>query len=138
MIARLTSDLVLTADISASDTFAAIGRMHVPSPALTAALRDLEETPADPEQLEIAIHSLAANTAGLCILDSGDIANLLLACLSAQLAIEWRIEIPSAGVLQALFIVTRFEPAAGADRTFALGLRLAGKPEFVVLKDRPV
>jgi hypothetical protein len=135
MIARLTSDLVLATDISASGTFTAIGRMHILSPALAAALRDLEDTPADPEQLEAAVYSLAANTAGLCFLDGGDIANVLQACFAAQLAADWRIEIPGAGVLQALFTVARFEPLADGDRTFALGLRLAGKPEFLALKD---
>ncbi len=135
MIPRLTSDLVLAADIPASGAFALVGRMHVPSPALTAALRDLEEPPADPELLEIAVHSLAANTAGLCVLDSSGIANVLQACFAAQLAAEWRIETPDGGVLQALFTVARFEPVAGADRTFTLALRLAGKPEFLALKD---
>jgi len=50
--------------------------------------------------------------------------------LAAQLAAEWRIEIPGAGVLQALFTVARFEPVNHDSRTFALGLRLAGKPAF--------
>jgi hypothetical protein len=130
MIPQLTSDLVLAADISASGAFTPVGRMHVPSPALAAALRDLEESPAEPELLEIAVHSLAANATGLCILDSAGIANVLQACFAAQLAAEWRIETPGAGILQALFTVARFEPVAGADRTFALGLRLAGKPSF--------
>jgi hypothetical protein len=135
MIAQLTSDLVLSADISASGTFISLGRIHIPSPALAASLRNLEDTPADPELLEAAVYSLAANTAGLCILDSGDIANVLQACSAAQLAAEWRIGIPGAGILQALFTMARFEPMADGDSTFALGLRLAGKPEFFALKD---
>jgi predicted secreted protein len=130
MIANLTSNLVLAADIPASGAFAVLGRMHVPNPALAAAVRDLEEAPADPELLDTAVYSLAANMAGLCILDSRDTANVLKACFAAQLAADWRIEIPGAGVLRALFTVARFEPAADTDRTFALALRLAGKPAF--------
>jgi hypothetical protein len=136
MIARLTSDLVLAADIPASGAFVPIGKMHIPGPALTAALRNLEDTPPDPELLEAAVHALAANTAGLCTLDSGDIANVLQACFAVQLAAEWRIEMPGAGILQALFTVARFELLAEESRTFALGLRLAGKPEFFALKDQ--
>jgi hypothetical protein len=130
MIASLTSNLILAADISASEAFAALGRMHVPSPALAAAVRDLQDAPADPELLETAVYSLAANMAGLCILNSGDIAKVLQACFAAQLAADWRIEIPGAGVLRALFTVARFEPVTDADRTFVIVLRLAGKPAF--------
>ena len=131
MIASLTSNLILAADISASEAFAVLGRMHVPSPALAAAVRDLEDAPADLELLETAVYSLAANMAGLCILNSGDTAKVLQVCLAAQLATDWRIEIPGAGVLRALFTVARLEPVTDADRTFVLVLRLAGKPEFV-------
>jgi predicted secreted protein len=131
MIASLTSNLILAADISASETFAVLGKIHVPSPALAAAVRDLEDAPDDPELLETAVYSLAANMAGLCILNSGDTAKVLQACFAAQLAADWRIEIPGAGVLRALFTLARFEPVTDADRTFALVLRLAGKPEFV-------
>jgi hypothetical protein len=131
MIASLTSNLILAADISASEAFAVLGRIHVPSPALAAAVRDLEDAPADPESLEAAVYSLAANMAGLCILNSADTAKALQACFAAQLATDWRIEIPGAGVLRALFTLARFEPVTDADRTFALILRLAGKPEFV-------
>jgi hypothetical protein len=130
MIASLTSNLILAADISASEDFAVLGRIHVPSPALAAAVRDLEDAPGDPEFLETAVYSLAANMAGLCILNSGDIAKALQACFAAQLATDWRIEIPGAGVLRALFTLARFEPVTDADHTFALILRLAGKPEF--------
>ncbi len=130
MIASLTSNLILAADISASGAFAALGRIHVPSPALAAAVRDLEDAPADPELLATAIYSLAANMAGLCILNSGDIAKVLQACFAAQLAADWRIEIPGAGVLRALFTVARLEPVTDANRTFVIVLRLAGKPAF--------
>jgi hypothetical protein len=134
MIASLTSNLILAADISASGAFAVLGRMHVPSPALAAAVRDLEEAPADPELLETAVYSLAANMAGLCILNSADIAKVLQACVAAQLATDWRIEIPGVGVLRALFTVARAEAVTDANPTFALALRLAGKPEFIALK----
>ena len=130
MIASLTSNLILAADISASEAFAVLGRIHVPSPALAAAVRDLEDAPADPELLQTAIYTLAANMAGLCILNSGDIAKVLQACFAAQLAAGWRMEIPGAGVLRALFTVARFEPVTDANRTFVIVLRLAGKPEF--------
>jgi predicted secreted protein len=130
MIASLTSNLILAADISASEAFAALGRMHVPSPALAAAVRDLQDAPADPELLATAVYSLAANMAGLCILNSGDTAKVLQACFAAQLAAGWRIEIPGAGVLRALFTVARLEPVTNADRTFVIVLRLAGKPAF--------
>jgi hypothetical protein len=131
MIASLTSNLILAADISASEAFAVLGRIHVPSPALAAAVRDLEEAPGDPESQETAVYSLAANMAGLCILNSADTAKVLQACFAAQLATDWRIEIPGAGVLRALFTLARFEPVTDADRTFALILRLAGKPELI-------
>ncbi len=136
MIAQLITDLILTADVSASGTFIPMGRMHIPGPALAAALRNLEDTPADPELEEAAVYTLAANIAGLCILDGGDIAGVLQACSAARIAAEWRIGIPGAGVLQALFTVARFDPVADGDRTFTLVLRLAGKPEFIALKDR--
>jgi hypothetical protein len=131
MIASLTSNLILAADISASEAFAILGRIHVPSPALAAAVRDLEDAPGDPEFLETAVYSLAANMAGLCILNSGDTVKALQACFAAQLATDWRIEIPGAGVLRALFTLARFEPVTDAERTFALILRLAGKPELI-------
>jgi hypothetical protein len=136
MTASPVSDLVLAADISASGDFIAMGRMHAPCPALAAAARDLQDNPADPDPPEIQVYSLASNAAGLCILDSGDIEKVLQACFAAQLVAEWRIEIPGAGFLQAPFAVARFEPVKDAARTFALGLRLAGKPEFIGLKDR--
>ena len=136
MIASLTSNLILAADISASEAFAVLGRIHVPSPALAAAVRDLENAPADPELLQTAIYSLAANMAGLCILNSGDIAKVLQACFAAQLAADWRIEIPGAGVLRALFTVARLEPVTDTAPHSHFRLRLPGKPEFIALKGR--
>ncbi len=130
MTAILADDLVLAADIPASGDFIAIGRVHAPSPAMAAAVHDLAGYPADPELSDIAAYSLASNAFGLCVLDSAVIEKILQACLAAQLAAEWRIEIPGAGVLQALFTVARFEPVNHDGRTFALGLRLAGKPAF--------
>ncbi len=97
---------------------------------MAAAVRDLAGNSADPELLDIAAYSLASNAFGLCVLDNAVIEKILHACLAAQLAAEWRIEIPGAGVLQALFTVARFEPVNHDGRTFALGLRLAGKPAF--------
>ena len=130
MTATLASDLALAADIPGSGDFIAIGRVHAPSPAMAAAVRDLAGNSADPELLDIAAYSLASNAFGLCVLESALIEKILQACLAAQLAAEWRIEIPGAGVLQALFTVARFEPVNHDGRTFALGLRLAGKPAF--------
>ncbi len=130
MTASPSNELVLAADISASGEFAAIGRMRAPSPALAAAVRELQDNPDDPEASGIAVYSVAANAFGLCVLESAGIETVIEACLAAQLAAAWRIEIPGAGVLQALFTVARFEPVKDAGSTFALGLRLAGKPEF--------
>ena len=98
---------------------------------MAAAVRDLAGNSADPELLDIAAYSLASNAFGRCVLESPLIEKILQACLAAQLAAEWRIEIPGAGVLQALFTVARFEPVNHDGRTFALGLRLAGKPAFI-------
>ncbi len=124
-------DPILSADISVTGNFIAVGTMRAPGPALAAAIRDLQDGPADPELLEIAVYTLASNAFGVCALDSSGTAQVLRAWLEAQLAAGWRIEIPGTGRLQALFLVTRFEPVQDDGRTFALGLRLAGKPEFI-------
>ena len=137
MTARLASDLVLAADISASGDFIAIGKMRASSPALAAAVRDLQNA-ADPEHLEIAAYALAWNAFGRCVLESGGIELILQACLAAQLVAEWRIDIPRGGVLRSLFTVTRLDPVKDASSTFALGLRPAGKPSFVTSKDASV
>ena len=136
MTARPASGLILAADISASEDFIAVGRMHTPSPAMAAAVRDLADNPADLEVLDIAVHALASNAFGLCVLESGGIESILQAWLAAQLVASWRMEIPGAGVLQALFTVARFEPVQDASLTFALGLRLAGKPAFIASTGR--
>ncbi len=130
MTASVASDFVLAADIPASGQFIAMGRMYAPCAALVAAAQDLRDNPADPDLLEIQVYALASNASGLCILDSGDIENVLRAWLAARLVADWRIGIPGVGLLQALYAVARFEPVQDTGRTFTLELRLEGKPEF--------
>lgn len=138
MIAGIPSGFILTADISASGNFIAIGRMPAPTVAFVAALQDLLSSQADPELKEILTHSLASHVAGLCILDNDTVETALEACFLAQLVLDWRIEINGSGILQALFSVGRFEPVTAGGNVFALGLRLAGKPAFIALKDLAV
>jgi hypothetical protein len=130
MTGKPASDPVLAADFSASGDFVTVGTMHAPGPAFAAAIRDLQDIPADPELLEIAAHCLASNAFGICTLENPGTAHILRAWLAARLAADWRIGIAGIGHFQALFTVARFEPVQDDERAFALGLRLAGKPGF--------
>ncbi|MGO9173274.1 MAG: hypothetical protein ACLP7P_15110 [Rhodomicrobium sp.] len=124
------SDFVLAADMAGSGDFIVVGRMRVPSPAFAAAVRSLQDGAADLEMREALIHSLASSAAGFCVLDGKDIETALDACVPARLVSEWRIAFPGLGVLCALFVVTRFQPARNAGGLFELALQLAGRPAF--------
>jgi len=130
MTGKRSSDFVLAADVSGSGDFIAVGRMRVPSPAFAAAVQDLQNGAADLEMREALIHSLASSAAGFCVLDGKNIETALEACLPARLVSEWRIAFPGLGVLYALYVVTRFQPAKYAGGLFELALQLAGRPAF--------
>ncbi len=130
MNAKPPGDFVLAADIAGSGSFMAIGRMTIPSPALLAALQDLRDNPGDPELLEVLIYSLAVNAGGLCVPASPDAEEILQACFSARLVFEWCITFPGIGILQGLFLVSRFQATGNAAGLFDLALQLAGRPSF--------
>jgi hypothetical protein len=131
MTGAAPGDPVLAADFSASGQFTAVGIVHAPGAALAAAIRDFGDVPSDPGLLEIALYAVVSNAFGVCSLHAPGIAPILRSYHAGQLAAEWRIDVPALGRFQALFTVARFEPVHDDGLTFALALRLAGKPRFV-------
>ncbi|MGO8954176.1 MAG: hypothetical protein ACLQF2_12710 [Rhodomicrobium sp.] len=134
MTGKRSGDFVLAADMAGSGVFIAVGRMRVPSPTFAAAVRDLQNGAADLEMREALIHSLASNAAGFCLLDGKQIETALEACLPARLVSEWRIAFPGLGVLCALYVVRRFQPARNEGELFEIALQLAGKPAFYAVQ----
>jgi hypothetical protein len=125
-----TGDPVLAADFSASGLFTAVGTVHAPGAGFAAAIRDFGDVPSDPGLLQIALYAVVSNAFGVCSLRAPGIAPILRSYHAGQLAAEWRIDVPALGRFQALFTVARFEPVHDDGLTFALTLRLAGKPWF--------
>ena len=134
MVARRPGDFILAADFAGSGNFISIGRMLAPSPAFAAALAGLQSGAEDAGHRNLLVYSLAANAAGLCILNSPEIEKALQACFAARLAIEWRIEFPGTGVLRALCLLARIRRTGRVPGLFELALQLAGKPAFVFLQ----
>ena len=129
MTTRRASELILTADLSCSGTFPAVGVVREPSFALSVAVRDLLLYRENPELKPVIIHVLATRVAGLCSLPGAHIRRALAESVAARLALEWNITIPTVGTLRALFLVTRLEKSDQPD-LFNLALQLASKPSF--------
>ncbi len=129
MTTRLASDLILAADFSCAGLFSAVGVIREPSLALSVAIRDLFLHREDPELKPIILHVLATRVAGRCSIRGPRIRRALADCIANQLALEWKITIPAAGSVRALFLVTRLGKVDQRD-LFDLSLQLAGKPSF--------
>ncbi len=129
MMTRRASELILTADLSCSGTFSAVGVVREPSFALGVAVRDLLLYRENQELKPVIIHVLATRVAGLCSLGRAHIRRALAESVAARVALEWNITIPTIGTLRALFLVTRLEKSDQPD-LFNLALQLASKPSF--------
>jgi hypothetical protein len=133
MTGRRPGDFILATDMTGSGAFTQLGRMLNPAIAFAAAAQHLQSGWADPELREALVHALAANAAGHCVLDSNELERAVQDCMIASLVTEWRIAFPGEGVLQALFVIARFEPSENTAGAFELVLQLAGKPAFDAL-----
>jgi hypothetical protein len=129
MTTRRASELILTADLSCSGTFSAVGVVREPSFALSVAVRDLLLDRENPELKPVIIHVLATRVAGLCSLRGARIRRAIAESVAARVALEWDITIPAIGTLRALFLVARLEKSGQPD-AFYLALQLASKPSF--------
>lgn len=132
MSTRRASELILAADFSGLGSFSAAGVLRQPSLALNAAIGDLRLDHADTELKPVLIYTLATKIAGKCSLETPEIERALIDCLSARLAVEWKITIPAIGALRSLFLLTRFEKA-DQPGLFDLVLQLASPPFFEAL-----
>lgn len=128
---RVRGGFVLSADIPATGRFVPIGIMSAPCRPFLDAVQDLQNNAGDPLASETLAYALASNVAGLTVFAAASSQMALRACLFARLVSEWRIAIPNVGILQALFMIGRFEAAPHAEGAFELALRLAGKPELL-------
>ena len=133
MSTRRASELILAADFAGLGSFSAVGMLRQPSLALNAAIGDLRLDQGDPELKPVLIYTLATRIAGKCSLEAPEIEGALADCLSARLAVEWKITIPAIGSLRSLFLVTRFEKAEQAG-LFDLVLHPASPPSFELLQ----
>ncbi len=129
MMTRRASELNLAADFSCSGRFSAVGVVRDLSLALSVAIRDLLRYREDPELKLVVTHVLATRMSGRCGIRSAQIQRALVDAMSARLALEWKITIPTIGCVRALFLVTRLEKTAQPD-VFDLGLKLASTPSF--------
>jgi hypothetical protein len=129
MTAEREGGFVLTADVAGSGHFVRAGIIPVPAPPFTFALQDLKDGAADPETRDALIYALAAKVAGRCVFESSQAAKIVEACFQIRLISEWRITIPGAGVLQALFQIVQLARDE-SDGMYEIAFQLAGKPEF--------
>lgn len=136
MIARRAGGLRLAADFSSFGGELAVGVLREPSFALSAAIEVLLSKRAAQIPAPVLIHALSTKIAGRCSIESSEAEEALRACCSTQVAVEWRIEIPSLGTLRALFLVTRLDRVEGTE-TYDLVLQLAGKPTLVRPAESP-
>ncbi len=111
----------------------AVGVLREPSFALSAAIEVLLSKRAAQIPAPVLIHALSTRIAGRCSIAGSEAEEALRACCSAQVAVEWSIEIPSLGTLRALFLVTRLDWVEGAG-AYDLVLQLAGKPALEALE----
>jgi hypothetical protein len=136
MIARRAGELRLAADFSSFGGELAVGVLREPSFALSAAIEVLLSKRAAQLPAPVLIHALSTKVAGRCSIASSEAEEALRACCSAQVAVEWSVDIPSLGTLRALFLVTRFDRAEGTG-AYDLVLQLAGKPVLVRPAESP-
>jgi predicted secreted protein len=107
-----------------------VGIMHEPSAGLVVAILDLQNREADSGLRDVLVHALAAKVAGRCVFQNSKAEFSVRASFSARIVMEWRVTIPWAGVLQALFIVGGLGSVEQPSRLFDIELQLAGKPAF--------
>jgi hypothetical protein len=131
MSTRRAGDLVLAADMSGFGDFASIGVMREPSMALAACIGELQGGEADENRRPVLVHVIATKIAGRCVIPSVEGEAAAQASLLLGIAVEWRITIPRAGALQALFLVKRLQNVDEPGRIFDMALQLAGKPAYV-------
>jgi hypothetical protein len=129
MTAEREGGFVLTADVAGFGHFVRTGTIPIPGAPFTSALQDFKAAEAHPELKDALIYALAANVSGRCVFESSQAAKIAEACFQTKLISEWRIVIPGAGVLQALFQIVQLAPGE-SDGTYEIAFQLAGKPEF--------
>jgi hypothetical protein len=136
MIARRAGELQLAADFSSFGGELAVGVLREPSFALSAAIEAFLSNRAAQTPAPVLLHALSTKIAGRCSIANSEAEEALRACCSAQVAVEWSIEIPSLGTLRALFLVTRLDWVEGTG-AYDLVLQLAGKPVLEALQREP-
>lgn len=122
--------LDLSADVFGFANFRPIGRLYQPSLAFAQLIETLRNDEATVD--EFLVHALASKIAGRLVFHTIEVENVIRAWNLSRLAAEWRIAIPTLGLIQALFLVARLQMVRETERLFDVALELAGKPLFEV------
>lgn len=130
MIDKPAVEVILAADMAGTGQFTPAGSIREPSLALATAIKDFQDKEADADRRNALIYAIGSRIAGRCMLASPEIAIIVEAWVSARIVAEWRITMPGTGIVQALFLPTRLQPAGNVAGQFDFALQLAGPLAF--------